>query len=136
VLRLTTGNLDSQDSPRPGLRGSHHPPSYSILCTSMWGFHPNDFLSQDSRNCQCWNLCNFGASSHCVKTFDWDEVWSKVVALVKSFSTACRTPLARKEIWSILNFYWLGVKLSNWLLALLLAITCVSDVQMGHASSL
>jgi len=41
--------LDSQDSPWPRLRGSHHLPPYSILCTSPWGSHPNDFLSRDSQ---------------------------------------------------------------------------------------
>ncbi len=33
--------LDSLDSPRLGLRGSHHLPPYSILCSSLWGLHPN-----------------------------------------------------------------------------------------------
>jgi len=43
------GNTDTQDSPRPGLGGSHHLPSYSILCTSPRGPHPNGFLSWDSQ---------------------------------------------------------------------------------------
>jgi hypothetical protein len=42
------GNTDILDSPRPGLRGSHHFPPYSILCTSPQGPHPNGFLSRDS----------------------------------------------------------------------------------------
>jgi len=33
--------LDSQDSPRPKLKGSHHLPPYSILCASSQGPHPN-----------------------------------------------------------------------------------------------
>jgi len=33
--------LDSQDSPWPGLGGSHHLPPYSILCASPRGSHPN-----------------------------------------------------------------------------------------------
>jgi hypothetical protein len=41
--------LDSQNSPQPGFEGSHHLPSYSILCTSLQGLHPNGFSSQDSR---------------------------------------------------------------------------------------
>jgi hypothetical protein len=49
VLGRTTGNPDTQDSPRPGLGGSHHLPHYSILCTSPWGPHPNSFLSRDSQ---------------------------------------------------------------------------------------
>jgi hypothetical protein len=69
-----------------------------------------------------------------VLTFDQDEVWTKVVALVKSFPTACHTPPAHKGIRPILDFPWSGVKLPIWLLAFLLAITYVGDVQMGHAS--
>jgi hypothetical protein len=49
VLGRTTGNTDTQDSPRPGLRGSQHLPPYRILCTSPRGPHPNGFLSQDSK---------------------------------------------------------------------------------------
>ncbi len=43
MLGQATGNTDTQDSPRPGLRGSHHLPPYSILCDSPRGLHPNDF---------------------------------------------------------------------------------------------
>jgi hypothetical protein len=49
VLGWATGNSDSQDSPRPGLGGSHHLPFYSILCASSQGPHPNDILSHDSQ---------------------------------------------------------------------------------------
>jgi hypothetical protein len=41
--------MDSQDSPRPKLGGSHHLPPYSILCTFPWHLHLNGFLSQDSQ---------------------------------------------------------------------------------------
>ncbi len=40
--------LDSQDSPRPGLLGSHHLPPYIIFCTTPWEWHSNGFLSRDS----------------------------------------------------------------------------------------
>jgi hypothetical protein len=43
VLGPATGNTDTQDSPRPGLGGSHHLPPYSILCDSPRGPHPNGF---------------------------------------------------------------------------------------------
>ncbi len=43
VLGRATGNTDTQDSPWPGLGGSHHLPPYSILCTSPRGLHPNGF---------------------------------------------------------------------------------------------
>jgi len=42
--------LDSLDSPRPGLRGSHHLPPYSIFCISPSHLHPNDTFSQDSQS--------------------------------------------------------------------------------------
>jgi hypothetical protein len=47
VLGRTTGNTDTQDSPQPGLGGSHHLPPYSILCDSPRD--PHAFLSRDSR---------------------------------------------------------------------------------------
>jgi hypothetical protein len=37
------GNMDTQDSPRPELGGSHHLPAYSILWASPRGPHPNGF---------------------------------------------------------------------------------------------
>jgi hypothetical protein len=43
------GNTDTQDSPRPGLGGSHHLPPYSILCSSRRRWHPNGHFSRDSR---------------------------------------------------------------------------------------
>jgi len=38
-------NTNSQDSPRLGLRGSHHLPLYSILCACPRDQHPNVILS-------------------------------------------------------------------------------------------
>jgi hypothetical protein len=49
VLGRTTGNSNSQDSPWPGLGGSHHLPPYSILYASPQDPHLNGFLSQDSQ---------------------------------------------------------------------------------------
>jgi hypothetical protein len=49
VLGQATGNMDSLDSPRPGLRGSHHLPPYSILCITPLHPHPNGFYSRDSQ---------------------------------------------------------------------------------------
>jgi hypothetical protein len=62
--------LNSQDSPRPGFRGSHHLPPYSILYISLRHLHPNGFLSWDSQGgilklswfgllglCKVINLC-------------------------------------------------------------------------------
>ncbi len=47
MLGWTIGNSDSQDSPRPGLGGSHHLPPYSIFYASPRGPHPNGFLFWD-----------------------------------------------------------------------------------------
>ncbi len=41
--------LDSLDSPRPELGGSHHLPSYSILCITSREPHPNGAFSRDSQ---------------------------------------------------------------------------------------
>jgi hypothetical protein len=52
VLGQATGNtdsLDSLDSPRPGLGGSHHLPPYSIQCVAPRHLHLNGFYSQDSQ---------------------------------------------------------------------------------------
>ncbi len=49
MLGQATGNTDSLDSPRPGLRGNHHLPPYIILCVHPWDLHPNGFLSRDSQ---------------------------------------------------------------------------------------
>ncbi len=50
VLGQATGNLDSLDSPRPGLGGSHHLPPYSILYSSTGRLHPNGSFSRDSQS--------------------------------------------------------------------------------------
>jgi hypothetical protein len=42
--------LDSLDSPRLGLGGSHHLPPYSILCSSPPHLHPNGSFSRDSQS--------------------------------------------------------------------------------------
>ncbi len=49
MLGQATGNLDTLDSPQPGLGGSHHLPPYSILCSSARRLHPNGSFSQDSQ---------------------------------------------------------------------------------------
>ncbi len=65
VLRRATGNTDTQDSPRPGLGGSHHLPPYSILCDSPRSPHPNGYFpgtpARESRNRAKWDSRDFGA---------------------------------------------------------------------------
>ncbi len=43
------GHFGPQDSPRPGLGGSHHLPPYSILCNAPLRLHPNGSFSRDSQ---------------------------------------------------------------------------------------
>jgi len=50
VLGQTTNTLDSLDSPRPELGGSHHLPSYSIIFVSPPHLHLNGTFSQDSQS--------------------------------------------------------------------------------------
>ncbi len=50
MLGQVTGNLDSLDSPRPGLGGSHRLPPYSILYSSTGRLHPNGSFSRDSQS--------------------------------------------------------------------------------------
>ncbi len=61
------GHFGPQDTPRPGLGGSHHLTPYSILCDTPPRLHPNDSFSQDSQvgvpelwqlitpDCQVWS---------------------------------------------------------------------------------
>jgi hypothetical protein len=121
VLGRTTGNSNTHDSPRPGLGGSHHLPPYNILYASPWGPHPNGLLSWDSQvgvskfpqlgPSQLWRCITWRADLR----LWW--ILSKVLTLVKSFSAVCHTPPTRKEIGSIPDFQWLGVKLPIWFLA-------------------
>jgi len=48
-VRTSHGHFDAQNSPQLGLRGSHHLPPYSILCSSPSRLHPNGTFSQDSQ---------------------------------------------------------------------------------------
>jgi hypothetical protein len=42
-------NTNSQDSPWPGLGGSHHLPPYSIICVWPWALHSNVILCRNSQ---------------------------------------------------------------------------------------
>ncbi len=44
------GHLDTLDSPRPRLRGSHHLPPYSIIYSSARRLHLNGSFSRDSQS--------------------------------------------------------------------------------------
>jgi hypothetical protein len=134
------GNLDSLDSPRLGLGGSHHLLPYIILYIAPRHAHPNGFYSRDSQggvpgNCPDLDSQDFGSSQLPAQTLDWNKVWSKLVALLKSFPTVCCTPFSHTGVESIPDFLWSGVKLPVWLPALLSTITCAADVWMVHARS-
>ncbi len=49
-VRTSHGQLDSLDSPRPGLGGSHHLPPYSILCDSPRHPRPNVTFSREMQS--------------------------------------------------------------------------------------
>jgi hypothetical protein len=63
------GHFGPQDTPWPGLGGSHHLPPYSILCATPPRLHPNGSFSRDSqvgvlklsRNCHGWSPGTLGA---------------------------------------------------------------------------
>jgi len=63
------GHFGPQDSPRPGLGGSHHLPPYSILYDASLRLHPNGSFSRDSQvgvpklsqNCPGWSPGTLGA---------------------------------------------------------------------------
>ncbi len=65
VLRQTTGNTDTQDSPRPRLGGSHHLPPYSILVALRGGYIQMVLFlgtpEMESRNCPGWSPGTLGA---------------------------------------------------------------------------
>jgi len=46
---------------------------------------------EESRNCPGLEFRDFGSSYLSAPTFDWSEVLTKVVVLLKSFLTPCRT---------------------------------------------
>jgi hypothetical protein len=56
--------MDSQDSLRPELGGSHHLPPYNILCVSPRHVYPNGFLSRDSQE-RIPKLFRFGLPRLC-----------------------------------------------------------------------
>jgi len=66
--------LDSQDSPRPGLGGSHHLPPYNILCVTPRHLHLNGFLSRDSQG-GVSKLSRFGLLGFCEFITICSDLW-------------------------------------------------------------
>ncbi len=69
------GHFDTQDSPRPGLGGSHHLPPYSILCSSRRRLHPNGTFCWDSQNgvCRTPTLAKCGVKPNTCKVGDLES---------------------------------------------------------------
>jgi hypothetical protein len=57
-VRTSHRHLDSLDSPRPELGGSHHLPPYNILCSSPLRLHLNGIFFRDSQS-GVPKLCRF-----------------------------------------------------------------------------
>jgi hypothetical protein len=135
VLGLTMGNTDTQDSPRPELGGSHHLPLYSILCNSRRRWHPNGYISQDSR-VGVSKLFRVGVLELWMPISPDFRVWSQ-----RDLKQSCSS---RRELFNVVSHSQIRhqeevdsrllVALPVWLPAFLLAITCVSDVQMSNVS--
>jgi hypothetical protein len=120
----------------PNLGASHHLPPYSILCASSWCPHPNGILSWDSQ---------VGVSEF--PQLELPQLWGPITlradlwlqwGLKQSYSPCwelCNGMFHVIFTWRKRGDFWrLVVKLPIWPLTFLLTITCVLDVQMGHAS--
>ncbi len=104
--------------------------AFQFFLVSSWSsnmpFYPSKVLWAKERAPIPYSSIVFNLDSHLSP--------QGVVDLVESFPTVWHTLPTRQEIESIPNFYWSGVKLPIWLPTFLLIITCVSNVQMSHAS--
>jgi len=100
--------LDSLDSPRPGLGGSHHLPPYSILCSSPPHLHPNASFSRDSQSgvpkLSWFGLLGLWAFiSSCPKLVSGRGL-NQNFSSPRELSNVCRTSPAHIGIGSIPNF--------------------------------
>ncbi len=99
MLGRATGNTDTQDSPRPGLGGSHHLPPYSILCDSPRSPHPNGYFSQDSRA---------GVPKSC--QMGLPRLWSPIT-LRADLRSRCNLKQSCSSFWELFNAVshsWIG----------------------------
>ncbi len=117
VVGQTTGNTNTQDSPRPGLGGSHHLPPYSILCTSPQGLHPNGFslLGLPSGSLEIAPSGTLATlKPHNFASRPQIEVQSKAKLQLSSraFQWYVARCLQLSKSGRFLTFVWLGVKLA------------------------
>jgi hypothetical protein len=89
------------------IHNTHHDPDLGeattyFLCLATGSTFKCHFVprlsSWESRNSQNWDFRNFGGPQLLVQTFNWGEVSSKVVALIKSFAMICGT-FQSNEFW-------------------------------------
>jgi hypothetical protein len=130
VVRTHFGSLWCWDKPRatqthkthhgPDLGGSHHLPPYSILCDYPRGWHPNGHfvpglpgLPRGSPEIAHFgDSRDFEASYLSEQTSDGLAVWSKVVGLVETFPTVCRTFFCSQVFWVDSRLLVVGTQ--NW----------------------
>jgi len=131
-------NLDSQDSPRPKLGESHHFSPYNILCASPWDPRPNGILFRDFQMGvpklsklgfpRLWGpitspidlVLRWGLKQNCSTHWEFFNNMSHV--------TCAQVNLVNSRLLVVKN------QIVNLTPDLFLAITCVSNVQMGHAN--
>jgi hypothetical protein len=132
---------------RPRTHKTHHGPDSGEATTFphiVYFAPPHEsdirmaFLSRDSQM-EVPKLPRLGVPQFCGTISSYANLGSRwglnrSLDLVESFPMACCMPLERKGIGSIPDFPWPRVKLAIWLPTFLLAIICVANVQMGHAS--
>jgi len=111
--------LDSLDSPRPGLGGSHYLPPYSNFCSSPRELHPNGTFSWDSQGGvpklsrvgprRLWTLISLGSDLR----LEWglnqsysspQELSNVLLHFLKSFPMIYHTSFADVGKRSIPNF--------------------------------
>jgi hypothetical protein len=99
VLGWATGNTNTQDSPRPGLGGSHHLPPYSILCSSPRRLHPNGYFSRDSR---------VGVPKS--RQMGLPRLWSPITlrANLRSWCTLKQSCRSRQELFNVVSHSRIG----------------------------
>jgi len=136
------GNTNTQDSPRLGLGGSHHLPPYSILCISPRAHIQMAFLSRDSRDSRV------GVPTS--RQLGLPRLWSPIT-LRADLGSKCglkQSHSSRRELFNdMLHIvcsqvnqvdsrpFLIESQIGNSTIGpLLLAITCVLDVQMSNAS--
>ncbi len=106
------GHFGPQDTPRPGLGGSHHLPPYSILCDAPPRLHPNGSFSRDSqvgvpklsRNCLGWSLGTLGAHNSRLRSLIATRSKPNLQPSSRSFQQRIELSIRRSERGRFLTF--------------------------------